>query len=138
MSNECEIIGQQATVVKVNGKVQLWVVTTEDCSSCAMKGLCPAPKGRVIEVEKPQGMALKPGDKVQLEIEEKRGPQALMIMYVLPFFVLMTVMIIVYIITGNDGLAGLAALASLIPYYFIIYLMRRFFEKKFQFKIKPL
>ncbi len=135
---ECDVIGQQGTVVAVNDKVKLWVVTTEDCSTCALKGVCPAPKGRVIEVDKPEGMELKPGDKVHLELEEKRGPQALLIMYIVPFFVMITVLVIVRILTGNDGIAGLAAIASLAPYYFIIYLLRKVFEKNFQFKIKPL
>ena len=136
---DCAVIEQKGTVVKVTGdRVHLWVVTAEDCSSCALKGTCPAPKGRVIEVDKPEGYELRPGDKVELEMEEKRGPQALFIMYVLPFFVLMTVLIVVRILTGNDGLAGLAALASLVPYYLVIYLLRKVFERKFQFTIKPL
>ena len=103
-----------------------------------MNGVCPAPKGRVIEGQKPAGMEFKPGDKVNLEIEEKRGTQALFIMYVLPFILLMIVMIVVRMITGNDGIAGLAALASLVPYYLVIYFLRKVFEKKFQFKIKPI
>ncbi len=135
---ECEVTGQQGTVVKVNDKIHVWVISGEDCSSCSAKGVCPASKGRVLEFPKPQGYDLKPGDKVLLEIEENKGPQALFIMYVIPFFLLMAVMIAVRIITGNDGLAGLAALGSLVPYYFVIYLLRRYFEKKFQFKIKPL
>jgi len=136
---DCEITGQLGTIVKIDGdKLHVWVQTGEACSTCSAGSICPASKGRVLVFDKLEDFKFKVGDKVILEIQEKKGVQALFISYILPFFVLITVMIIVRVLTKNDGLAGLAALISLVPYYFIIFLLKRFFEKTFNFKIKQL
>jgi len=135
---ECEVINQYGTVREVNDKIKVDVIVSEACGKCAMNGVCPVPKTRRVDAVAEGNYTFQPGDKVRVEMEERMGRKALFFGYILPFFVLLAVMIIVKIITGDDGKAGLAAIGSLIPYYFILFLFRKRFEKEITFKIKPL
>ncbi len=135
---ECEIINQYGTVREVNDKIKVDVVVSEACGKCAMGGVCPVPKTRTIEVIPDGNYTFQPGDKVRVEMEERMGRKALFFGYILPFLVFLAVMILVKVITDDDGKAGLAALSSLIPYYFILYLFRKRFDKQIVFKIKSL
>ncbi len=133
---DCKDIIQEGRIVEVGNGYYKVSIQNSACGTCKLKGVCPASKLRVIEVER-KDLQLDKGDKVKIYMNENLGLKALFLGYILPFFVLIFVLILVKILTKNDGLAGLAALLSLIPYYFLLHLFRSKFEHKFKFTIKP-
>jgi sigma-E factor negative regulatory protein RseC len=50
--------------------------------------------------------------------------------------VLLGVLLLVLLLTGREGLAALSALAALIPYYFILWLLRDKMRQQLAFAIE--
>jgi sigma-E factor negative regulatory protein RseC len=63
---------------------------------------------------------------------------ALFLGYVLPFIILLSVMIILSGQTENEGLVGIVSIASLVPYYLLLYYFREQIKKKFTYVVEPL
>ncbi len=138
LTMEQDKIEQKGRVIDIDtNKVKVNILVQEACAHCAMSGFCPGAKTRTIEADKPDFQVEK-GQPVSVVMDEKVGFNALLYVYIIPFFILMAVLIITEILTHNDGLSGLAAVISVIPYYIILYFMKKRFEKKIHFKIKPL
>ena len=76
---------------------------------------------------------LKVGDQVTIIGQKSLGFQAIVLAYILPFVVTITSLFIVNIFTTNDVVIGTCALATLIPYFAILRLMRNKIQAKFQF-----
>ena len=53
----------------------------------------------------------------------------------LPFVLLVAVLVVVLLLTANEGLAALCALGSLIPYYFVLWLLRDRMRDELSFQI---
>ena len=70
------------------------------------------------------------GQQVLVKLKSAQGMNAIFLGYVLPFLVLLTVMIVVSGMTQNEGIIGLSGLASLLPFYAILYLYRNKIKKK--------
>ncbi len=69
-------------------------------------------------------------------MQQSLGFRALFLGYVLPFVILVVVLFIAMEITQNDLFSGLLGLATLIPYYLILYLMKDKLQKTFAFSLK--
>ncbi len=78
---------------------------------------------------------LQEGDLVTVEGNFSSGLKAVLFAYVIPF-VLMLITLLVLSGFTNNLVAGLSALGITIPYYAIIYLNKKHFEKQFSFIIK--
>lgn len=67
------------------------------------------------------------------------GMKAVLLAFVLPFVVLMTVLSVSLQLTqGDEPLSALFALTSLIPYYFIIYCFRKKISRTFTFVLESI
>lgn len=56
--------------------------------------------------------------------------------YFLPFILVIISLLIIYKITKNQAVAGLISLTILIPYYIILYFLRKKMKSSFLFAIK--
>ena len=81
-------------------------------------------------------MNYKVGEEVTVLMKKTLGSQAVFLAYVLPFLIMFIVLIILINLTGNEGFSGLISIAILVPYFYIIYLLRDRFKKKFIFVIR--
>lgn len=120
------------------GQMKVRILAQSACASCHAKGMCSVAdmKEKVIDVEKPAGKDLKPGDTVTLFITQSKGNMAVFYAYFLPFLLFFAFLLIMTSIQDNEGLAAIVALAVLVPYYIILYLRRERFRKKFTFQVK--
>lgn len=78
------------------------------------------------------------GQRVEVKLKASQGFSALFLGYLLPFFVLLTTMIIASNITQDEGIVGIAAILSLAPYYLALYFFRNKIKKKFTYVVQPL
>ncbi len=132
---DCKQLGQDGRVIDIEAdKLKISLINSA-CGTCKLRGACPASKTRIIEVDK-QDLDLQQGDMVKIYMQESQGLKALFFSYILPFIILLIVLFSVKAMTGDDGKAGLAALASLIPYYFVLFLFRKKLANKFSFTIQ--
>lgn len=128
-------------IVKEVGKrgIKVGIVVQSGCASCQIKGTCNMSEqtDKELDIEcNPYDFQL--GQRVMVHLKSSQGMNALFLGYVLPFLVLLTAMIVVSQLTSNEGIIGIAALASLVPYYSVLYLYRNKIKKKFSYVVRPL
>jgi len=62
--------------------------------------------------------------------------KALVLGFVMPFLLVVGVLVVVLLLTKNEGVAALAALGSLLPYYFLLWLRRDSIQRSISFQIE--
>ena len=131
-----DTISHDGQVVEIfQDKYKIKIVTKSACSSCHAKGVCnPSDQAEKI-IDAVSLQKLKLYDLVIVELEERLGWKALLYGILLPFVIMITVLFTLSTKT-NELSSALLALASLIPYYFIIFLLREKIEKEFVFTAK--
>ena len=76
------------------------------------------------------------GDPVRVIIDAKVGYRALALGMAFPLVLLVSVMVLVLMLGGTEGMAALSGLASLIPYYYILFLMRKKIQRSVSFLVE--
>ncbi|PKP16145.1 MAG: RseC/MucC family positive regulator of sigma(E), partial [Bacteroidetes bacterium HGW-Bacteroidetes-22] len=121
------VIKHAGTIRYIDAEKLIVVIhTVSACSSCHEKGGCglSEQKDKEVELKPVPGRSYAVGDLVEVKISRTAGLRAVLWAYLAPFAVLMTILLVVWNITGNQELAGLLALVGLAPYFFILYLLR--------------
>jgi sigma-E factor negative regulatory protein RseC len=133
-----EIITHEGIVLKApgDGTADVEIVTGSACSGCHAKSACSLGSTDVRTINIKSDAKLNPGDKVTVIMEQSQGFRALVIGYVIPFLLLITVFIVLTVAGAGELSSALLSFSSLAVYYFIVWLMRSRIDKKFEFKIK--
>lgn len=128
-------VEHQGVIISIDGKVaHVKIEQTSACASCHVKSVCGASeKSEKIVDANLLDTSLKIGDQAIVIGQKSLGIQAVLLAYVLPFIVIVSMLFIVNIFTTNELVIGTCALASLIPYFAILRLMRNKIQAKFQF-----
>lgn len=119
-------------------KVFVKILAMSACSSCHAKSMCSVAEieEKIVEVKKEAGREYRQGEQVVVAMRKSLGGKAVFLGYLLPFLLLITVLIVVLTLSGNEGVAGLSAIGILIPYYTALYLLRDRLKKTFSFRIE--
>ncbi len=128
-------IEHQGVIISIDDKIaHVMIEQTSACASCHVKSVCGASeKSEKIVDAHIVDDTLKVGDYVTVIGQKSLGMKAVLLAYVLPFMVIVGVLFIVNIFTTNEVIIGTSALASLIPYFVVLRLMRNKIQAKFQF-----
>ncbi|TKG95863.1 hypothetical protein EYV94_06115 [Puteibacter caeruleilacunae] len=133
-------VSHTGSVVKIEGRtVFVKIVNVSACASCHAKGACSAAdtSEKIIEVSNVE-QNVEIGQKVKLSCKETQGMKAILFGYIIPFFILLTVLIILTVMEQSEQTAGLGALLSLVPYYVGLFLFREKIKKSFSFRIEEI
>ena len=96
-------------------------------------------KEKIVDVLNVQDTAsLKVGDPVVVSASGDVAGRALLLGFGLPFLVLVTVLVLVLLLTGREGLAALSGLVALIPYYLVLWLFRDTIRQKLAFQLETI
>lgn len=128
-------IEHQGIIVSIDNDIaHVRIEQTSACASCHIKEMCGASEKaeKIIDAHIVDN-TLKTGDQVTIIGQKSLGIQAILLAYVLPFVVIVAALFIVNIFTTNEVIMGTCALASLIPYFAVLRLMRNKIQAKFQF-----
>ena len=138
-----------------DGTALVRIVQTSACAACKAKAMCasaesaekemrvtllmdngrPAGYG-VLDADKPL-LEYKVGDEVEVMVQQKMGWKAVVLAYLLPFFVMLAVIFI-----GNalwnvrEEILGTAALCAMALYYIVLGLFKSKLQKEFSFTAK--
>jgi positive regulator of sigma E activity len=113
------------------------IINQSACSGCHAKGACSVADVQEKDIEITNFRKdYTPGTMVTVIFRESSGFRALFLGYVLPFLILLTTLIIVIELTGNEVYGGLISLAMLVPYYFALYLSKDKLKKIFTFELE--
>ena len=119
--------------------MQVRILQTSACAACKVAGHCNASesKEKIVDVLNVNDIStLRVGDHVIVTASHDVAKRALLLGFGIPFMVLVTVLLIMLKVFSNEGLAAITALLSLIPYYWVLYLMRDKIQKKMSFFIE--
>ena len=129
------LISHEGLVVSAGkDKVRVKIMSISACASCHAKGSCTAADMSDKYIDALPEETFSAGDKVNVVINEKSGWKALFYAILLPFVILVSVLFILSASGKSEPFSAVISLLSLVPYYFILYLFRKRFEKKFSFK----
>ena len=105
------------------------------CESCRARGACGVSGGgsREVEITDPQG-AFRLNEPVEVVLKKDLGNKALFWAYLFPF-ILMMLTLFTSSLWLPEWMAGLVSLFILIPYYFSIALLKRYFKRTFKISI---
>lgn len=135
------IIQHQGIVENINdSQIRVRIVQASACAACSAKGHCGSAdsKDKIVDVTD-DTHSYKVGDEVMVIGQTSMGMQAVLIAFVIPFIILISVLFIAITLTGgNEALSSIISLAMLIPYYILIWLSRKKLKKNFSFTIKPI
>ncbi len=133
-----EFIEHEGTVREIrDGKIRVSFLAKSACAHCQLKGVCSAADMADKEVEVDAGgLAVRPGEKVNIVLARSLGLRALAYGYLIPFVLLVVTLFAVYDATGDEVLSGLLSMGVLVPYYGMLYLLRQKIHKQFRFMIR--
>ena len=132
------LIDHEGTIDHIKDNVAHVKINSESaCAACHAKGVCGAADQEEKYLDIPLNEAtFETGEHVRVQVARHLGFKAVALGYIYPFLLLMAVLIGT-IASGIDELkGGLYALLSLIPYYLVLFLLRRRIESTFKFSIK--
>ena len=121
------------------GHVKVRILQTSACAGCKIAGHCNSAesKEKTIDVyDVPGAPHLNVGDEVVVTASARVAVSALMIGFGMPFVVLVGVIFIVYLMTGDEPLAAMCGLGALIPYYIGVWLCRERLSGRISFEIE--
>ena len=122
-----------------DGCVHVRIVQTAACAACKVAGYCNAAESKEKIVDVFCDVAAKRltvGQPVVVSTSGSVAARALLWGFGLPFVVLVAVLVVVLLLTGNEALAALSGLAALVPYYLVLWLLRNRMREQLSFAIE--
>jgi len=120
-------ISENAITISLKGNV--------NCEGCKAQSACGVSDSndKEIEIENPTESFLL-NESVDVVLKRELGLKAVFWAYVFPFILMFLVLIITSLFL-KEWVAGLLSLAILIPYYFMLFVLKDKFQKAFQVSI---
>jgi len=131
-------VEQKGTVEEIlNHRIRVRIHRDSACGHCHASGMCNLSDNaeRILETGD-NTLNLSPGDQVGISITRSMGNKAVILGYLLPFMLLITTLITLNALGFKEWLSGLLSMASLVPYYLLLYLFRNRLRKSFTFTIR--
>ena len=121
-----------------DGCVHVRIVQTSACAACKVASYCNAAesKEKMIDVFCDSVAEYKIGQQVIVSTSGQVAAKALLWAFGIPFVLLMVVLVLVLLLTGNEGWAALGALVALVPYYIMLWLLRDKMREQLAFRIE--
>ena len=170
LQSKRKMIKHDGIIIALNGDgtARVRIVQTSACAACKAKAMCASAEsaekemtavllsdnGRpmgygVLDADKPL-LEYKVGDEVEVMVQQKMGWKAVVLAYLLPFFVMLAVMFVGNgLLAMGDGATGLlgdeakreavlgtVALCAMAVYYLVLGLFKDKLQKEFSFTAK--
>lgn len=130
-----ELIRHEGIVLSTNDKMaHIQIVQSSACSACKAKAMCSSSESQSKEMDALMLEPMVPGDRVEVEVREHLAWRAVLLAYVLPFIVMMSVIAVLDVLTGwDEAIVGTVALCSIALYYLALSQFRHRLQKQFTF-----
>ena len=119
-----------------NNSVLVEISTGTACSGCHAEGACGITGQTVKYVEVTGHFNVKPGDEVTVQVEQSAGYTALALGYLLPLVILIASLAVLTSFNVPELIAGCVSVLLLLPYFGILFLLRKRIDDKFTFTLK--
>jgi sigma-E factor negative regulatory protein RseC len=132
------MIKHDGIIIALNedGTALVRIVQTSACSACKAKAMCASAES----AEKEMTAVLlgdeqwAVGNEVEVMVQQKMGWKAVVLAYLLPFFVMLAVMLIGNAIWAvREEILGTVALCAMALYYLVLGMFKDMLQKEFSF-----
>ena len=136
------MIKHDGIIIALNedGTALVRIVQTSACVACKAKAMCASAESAEKEMtvtlaNSPSPIAdIKVGDTVEVMVQQKMGWKAVVLAYLLPFFVMLAVMFIGNAIWAvREEILGTVALCAMALYYLVLGMFKDKLQKEFSF-----
>lgn len=132
-----DIIQSGKIINIIDNTIYIKVVRSDACSACNAKNICNMHKKKenIITIDDKQASGFIIGDNVDIYLSPSKGLKAVVYGYVFPLILLLATIITSKTLGYNDFKSGISGIIILIPYYFVLFLIRNKIKADFKFKI---
>lgn len=135
------MIHHSGIVENINSShISVRITQTSACATCSAKGHCFSAdsKDKIIDVIDSNASTFRIGESVMVVGETSMGMMAVVLAFIIPFFLLLATLFIFMAIFENELYAGIISLATLAPYYIVLWLNKTRLRRRFTFTIKSI
>ena len=132
------MIKHDGIIIALNedGTALVRIVQTSACAACKAKAMCAsaesAEKEMTVVLLGDEQWAV--GNEVEVMVQQKMGWKAVVLAYLLPFFVMLAVMLIGNVIWAvREEILGTVALCAMALYYLVLGMFKDRLQKEFSF-----
>ena len=132
-------ISHSGVIERIEGDcIKVRIVQTSACAACKVASHCNAAESKVkmVDVFGCDTTNYSTGQEVTVWASRDVANRALLLGFGVPFLLLVCVLLIALRLTADEGLAALLALGSLVPYYFVLWLLRDRIQRGISFQIE--
>ena len=124
--------------IKGNSKAVVSIVSKSACASCHAKGVCSAAdqKEKKIEVTLFSDDNYSVGERVILSLESGIGLKAVLVLYVIPLIILLTLLLTLLNCKVSEPMSALISVGSVALYYVLVKIFNISLERNLYFKIR--
>ena len=118
-------------------KLKVLIERSDACVHCEAQKLCGMNKttSQIYEIKVAAPQYYKIGDIINIELNPHLGMVALFLCYVMPLLLMILSLVISDFFIKNEIICGIISIIILIPYYFLLFLGKKYFNEKFTFNI---
>lgn len=124
----------------VGNRIDVAVEAQEACASCRVKGACGMgeSKQKNVSVIVAVPEAFRVGEEVVVSVEKSMGMKAVVLAYVVPFFLLLGILLTMLGLGAGEVVSGLSALGAAAIWYVAVWFSRDRIEREISFKIRKM
>lgn len=93
---------------------------------------------KLVEVKNNGKYEFSDGEKVNVTMRRSLGTKAVVLGYLIPFFIVIISLIVLLAVTKNEAVSGIVSVGLVIPYYIVLYTIRDQLKKTFEFTIEKI
>ena len=130
------MIKHDGIVIAVNAddSVSVRIIQTGACAACKAKAMCASAESKEKEIVAIGDGLLAVGDEAEVLVQQKMGWKAVVLAYLLPFFVMLAVMLVGNAIWAvREEILGTVALCAMALYYLVLGMFKDKLQKDFSF-----
>lgn len=134
-----ETISHEGVITKItDDTLEIKIMAQSACAACHAKSACGMGEQaeKTLTVPRPKGQEFQLFQKVKVIMAIGQGNKAAVLAYLIPIILLLAVLFICLGVGLCEGLSALISIASLIPYYIVLYTQRDKLKKKFEYRIE--
>lgn len=131
-------ISHEGIITKIdNDNIEVKILSKSACASCNIKTACNMSEmqEKIITIPAPKDKKLSIGQDVVISIRLGQANRAVIFAYVIPVIILISMIFILSILKIDEGINALISIGTLIPYYFVLFLLKDRIKRKFEYEI---
>ena len=120
-------ISHEGIVTKIdNENIEVKILSQSACAACNIKSACNMSEmqEKIITIPAPKDKKLSIGQDVVISIKLGQANRAVIFAYVIPVIILISMIFILSVLKIDEGVNALISIGTLVPYYFILYLLK--------------